>query len=212
MKAQRMPPMSVNNKLKLEKIKEEVNLTEFEGALIAKSILFQKIHQLPKSRWSALSDKIINIPINDIDIINTIEKLPRTPREAQLIGVALKRKMEYKNIHKHQLVDPKKIIRMLDLLKKSGNPYYQFHDDYQRFKERCKIEDPDGYTMIFPDTHNEHTDEEILTNQLLFHDDIDNDNSNHSNYASSQNSDTEDIDSDLKSELDFIANDPVRRF
>ena len=101
---------------------------------------------------------------------------------------------------------------MLDLLKKSGNPYYQFHDDYQRFKERCKIEDPDGYTMIFPDTHNEHTDEEILTNQLLSDDDIDNDNSNHSNYASSQNSDTEDIDSDLKSELDFIANDPVRRF
>ena len=104
--------MSAANNLFLtetDKMIEDQNLklTELEAALIAKSIIFQKIFQLPKSRWTALKDKVINIPINDEDIINTLDQLPRLPKEAGLIGVALKRKQEYKNTHKHQLINPK---------------------------------------------------------------------------------------------------------
>ena len=68
--------------------------------MIAKSLAFLKIHQLPKSRWTVLSDRIINVPINDEDIIHTVNLLPRTPTEAGLIGVSLKRKLEFKNTHK----------------------------------------------------------------------------------------------------------------
>ena len=96
--------------------KEGLKLTELEGALIAKSIIFQKIFQLPKSRWTALKDRLINIPINDDDIVNTLEQMPRTPKDAGLIGVALRRKKEYKNSHKHQLIDPSKLFKMLDKL------------------------------------------------------------------------------------------------
>ena len=116
--------MSVNNKLQLIKQKENCKLTELEGSLIAKNLLFEKIHQLPKSRWTALTDKIVNVPINDEDIVDTVKQFPRTPREAQLIGVALKRKKEYKNVHKRQLVNPQIIIRMLEVLQSAGNPYY----------------------------------------------------------------------------------------
>jgi hypothetical protein len=125
MKNQKMPPMSAKNNLKLSKQDASLQLTELEGSLIAKNLIFQKIYQLPKSRWTALTDRIINVPINNEDILNTVESLPRTPREAGLIGVSLKRRLEYKNIHKRQLVDPEKIVRMLDLLQKSGNPHYQ---------------------------------------------------------------------------------------
>lgn len=49
---------------------------------------------LPKSRWTALKDKIINVPVNDDNIVNTMTTLPRTSNEFGLIEVELKRKIE----------------------------------------------------------------------------------------------------------------------
>ena len=127
--------MSTMNWLKLKETDKQIQeqnlqLTELEGALIAKNIIFQKIYHLPKSRWTALTDRVVNVPINEQSIINTLEKMPRTPRDAGLIGVALKRKKEYKNSHKHQLINPDKLFRMLDKLKRSKNPHYKFYDEY----------------------------------------------------------------------------------
>ena len=70
MRKQKIPPMSAMNGLQLhetDKMMEEegLKLTELEGALIAKTIIFQKIYQLPKSRWTALKDWLINIPKDD---------------------------------------------------------------------------------------------------------------------------------------------------
>ena len=108
---------------------KDTKLTEIENNLIAHTILFQKIFLLPKSRMSAVKDKLVNIPIGSADVLNTIECLPRTPREAGLIQVKLKRKLKYENYHKHEYIDTKKIFKALELLKKSGHPYYQFYDD-----------------------------------------------------------------------------------
>ena len=63
-------------------------------------IIFQKVFQLPKSRWSATKDKLINIPVSPNDVMNTITSLPRTPSEAGLVEVKLKRKLEYKGYHR----------------------------------------------------------------------------------------------------------------
>ena len=111
----------------------------------------KKFHQLPKSRWTVLSDRIVNVPISDEDIINTVKLLPRTPTEARLIGVSLKRKQEYKSSHRRQLINPAKILRTLKLLKEAGNPYYHFDDTYQNFKLRCKTWDPNGLELLFPE-------------------------------------------------------------
>ena len=69
LRLKKMPPMCVMNGLKLidtdkELCEQNLELTELEGALIAKNIIFQKIFQLPKSRWTALKDRVINVPIN----------------------------------------------------------------------------------------------------------------------------------------------------
>ena len=79
LKKGKLPPMSAMNGLKIPNQDPELELTELEGNLIAKSIVFMKIFQLPKSCWTALKDRIINVPVNNDDIVNTMTSLPRTP-------------------------------------------------------------------------------------------------------------------------------------
>ena len=151
LKSGKLPPMSAKNGLKVHTHEPELELTELEGNLIAKRIVFMKIFQLPKSRWTALKDKIINVPVNEDDIVNTMTRLPRTPNEAGLIEVDLKRKVEYQTSHIKQLINPEKCFKMLQLLKRERNPHYQFYDDYNIYRERCKNDDFKGYTFIFDD-------------------------------------------------------------
>ena len=88
----KLPPMSAANQLALMKVPVSLNLTELESNLISKKILFQKIYQLPKSRMPAVKDKLVNVPIGEMDILNTLVSLPRTPLEGGLVEVKLKRK------------------------------------------------------------------------------------------------------------------------
>ena len=120
----------------------ELKLTPLENSLIAKNLIFQKLVQLPKSRWSATKDKIVNVPIFDRDIADTMERLPRTPNEAQLVCIELKRKLEYKNTHKAEYISVAKVEKALDTLYDLGHPHYQFVGDMAGFEERCKKEEP----------------------------------------------------------------------
>ena len=47
---------------------------------------------------------------------------------------------------------------MLDKLKTTKNPHYQFYDDYNSYKGRCKPTDPAGYDALFLDEINEELD------------------------------------------------------
>ena len=107
--------MCIKNGLYVDDIDDEdLKLTELENNLIARNIIFQKIHKMPKSRWHGTHDRLINVPVGPQDILNTVENLPRTPAEAGLIPIVpvnLKRKLEYKNSHLTQLIDTKKIFK-----------------------------------------------------------------------------------------------------
>jgi hypothetical protein len=60
----KMPPMCAENGLrKTPIVDEEMKLTELERNMIARRVLFQKMVQLPKTRWTGLKDKVINIPV-----------------------------------------------------------------------------------------------------------------------------------------------------
>ena len=86
-------------------------------------------------------DKIINVPVAGDSVTNTLNLLPRTMDEAGLIEVTFKRKLEYKTSHhRGQLVNPKKLYKVLDHMKASGNPFYQFYDDINTFTERLEEE------------------------------------------------------------------------
>ena len=197
LKAGKLPPMSAKNGLKIYNHTADMELTELEGNLIAKNIVFMKIFQLPKTRWTALKDRIVNVPVHNDDILNTMMRLPRTPDEAGLIEVDLKRKVEYKNSHIQQLIDPKKCFKMLELLKKKGNIHYQFYDDYNIYTERCRDEDSRGYTVIF--------DEETE----VMHDIS---KSNKKRKGKNANSEEEEISIEEILENEYLKKDPVRRY
>ena len=207
MKNQKMPPMSTKNSLTLietdDVIKQQnLDLTELESALIAKNIIFQKIFQLPKSRWTALKDRVVNVPINESSIINTLDQLPRTPQAAGLIGVALKRKVEYKNSHQHQLIDPDKIFRMLEKLKSHRNPHYQFYDDYNTYQARCKTTDPTGYNTLFADELIEQLDPVHVEQVHELSDELENETK----------VDESEPTADEKDEIELKTKDPVKKF
>ena len=212
LKQNKMPPMSSLNGLTLTETDEDIRnqmleLTELEGALISKNIIFQKIYQLPKSRWTALKDRVINVPINEHSILNTLEQLPRTPQDAGLIGVALKRKKEYKNTHKHQLVNPDKLFRMLEKLKKNKNPYYQFYDSFNEYENRCKAMDPSGYEVVFEQ------DYDIIEDLKDINDKIDLSSKKATNGISENIMDegytSENVSED--DEIEQLVNDPVKK-
>ena len=160
---------------------------------------------------SACKDQLINVPVSSEDVMNTLEHLPRCPNQAGLLEVKLKRKLEYKNTHKRQLVNPEKIIRMLNLLKKSGNPYYPVHDDFSTFEERCKDEDPEGYKVVFPTSDDLEENMDILpqVENTIFNDEIAIES------CSNQDSDDDELDSDdddFRDEVEYITKDPVRKY
>merc|ERR1711954_633731 len=88
------------------------DLSELENCMTAKDIPYMKIYTLPKSLYSGFKDRIVNIPIEEEDIRHTIQSLPRTPTEAGIIPVQLKRKKEYKSIISNPLYQFQKSCRL----------------------------------------------------------------------------------------------------
>ena len=125
LKKNQMPPMSALNDLQVEPMPPELVLTEFEQQLIAKNLLFMKILQLPKSRMSAIKDKVINVPLTDTDLQTTTNLLPRSSDEAYLVNVQLKRSTQLKNVYSQSLIRPLVLIKALEYLKNEGNAHYR---------------------------------------------------------------------------------------
>ena len=149
----KMPPQCHKNDLAVFDTTDfpEFELSQLEGSLIAKSILYMKIFKKPISRMSAVKDRTICVPIDDSTINTTLTQLPRTPTGAGLVPIKLKRKLEYKNPHLQEYINIGKIHCALESLKQAGHSEYQFYEasNFDSYKERCRNEDVDGYEMLF---------------------------------------------------------------
>ena len=204
--------MSVANNLGLVDLgtDEDLKLSELENNLIARRLLFQKIYQLPKSRMAGCKDRLINIPINDDDVLNTIKNMPRTPKEAGLLEVKLKRKLEYDNNHKKEFINPEKLYKSLEFLKRNGHPSYQFFSSINEYEFRCQKESSalQNYKRIH---YAEDGIEKILELQeyLAALDSL-------SIINSEDNIDVRTIlpeqDVELLDEIEYITMDPIRKF
>ena len=166
----KMPAKCCSNKLEIFDIKDypDLDLTELELNLISKKIIFMKIHRKPKSQMSAIKDRVVCIPIDSGTIEQTLKKLPRLPKEAGLVPIKLKRKQAYKSSHLQEWVNVEKIFRCLVLLKNFGHSEYQFYspEDFTSYVSRCKVEDQDGYEMLFePEEYEMSIDDDLLENE-----------------------------------------------
>ena len=121
------PKLNYFNVLQLDPIPVELlNMSDLEQVLISKDIVFIKLWKLPKSRMNAITDKAINVPITDDDIIRTVSQLPRLPHDAGIIAVDFKRKTDMKSSVLKEYVDIHRLGPALTKLKELGHPGYQF--------------------------------------------------------------------------------------
>ena len=200
LKRGKMPPMSTKNGLDIVDLKDsngnKLELSELEATLIAKNIIFMKIFHLPKSRWSAVKDKTVNVPIQDDAVLQTVSNFPRMPCEAGIIPVKLKRKTTYKQHHVQQYIRPNVLQEALTALKNTGNPHYQFVTTHENYEETCKTLDPEGYELM--------NDSSLCTFEKL-----------QSPVAANQDdqlhAEEDEKDSD-EDELEYIENDAVRKW
>ena len=175
LKRGKLPPKCVKNGLELldtdQDLKDQgLDLNELEETLIGRNVIFEKIFFLPRSRWTALKGPVINVPISEDSLSQTLEALPlpRTPNEARLIGVTLKRKLEYKQSHQRKLIDSTKMFKMLNKLKEHDNVFYSDVVSPEQYEDRCKETDRNGYTLVFGSDEDQNVDEEEAQDHNIY--------------------------------------------
>jgi ATP-dependent DNA helicase PIF1 len=191
----KMPPLNHNNGLSLDEVPACLKLTEIGNACIARNIIFLKLFKLPVSQMSCIKDKVVNVPVTDNDILQTLSSLlafPRTPGQAGLIPVQLKRKLEYKSKVLEQYIDPEQILAALKYLVNIGHPGYEGISINPGFLDLWREEEMQIQEGIGSDSEDEE-DEVTLERR-------------HDSSSSVDDTDRED-------ELDELdeANDPVQR-
>ena len=134
----KMPAICFRNGLGLSEVPDSLKLTDLENQLVSKNLVFLKIKPLPRNRYSAMMDRIVNVPIPDDEIIKTVNSLPRQADTSGLISVQLKRKLEYKNVHNEEKIRPNKLKEAVCYLKDHHPSYYDIQiieNDQQSSKE-----------------------------------------------------------------------------
>ena len=111
---------------------------------------------------SAIKDRTVCVPIDDTTIENTMLSLPRTPNEANLLPVKLKRKKSFKGSHLEEYINVSKIFKALSTLKKLGHGEYQYYEekDKSEFQSLCLNEDNQVSNELFNDNSDEDEEEE----------------------------------------------------
>ena len=94
--------------------KEFTDIRRLERVLVAKRLLFKKINIMPKGQSPKLKGALCNIPIDVVDVCNT---LPRLADRNGVIIVKLKRKLQYRGHVYFESVRPSFILRFLQYLK-----------------------------------------------------------------------------------------------
>ena len=151
---------------------------------------------------------MISVPVAVETVLNTIQQLPRVPREAGLIEVKLKRKKIYEGCHRKEYIDPEKIFRVLENLKKMGHPYYQEFDNLETYEQRCKEQDNIGHRLIFGSDINESLEQGTL---IRSGSNIDNDGSKMSSDDDSATDNDENSCDNENKENSYITKDPIRK-
>ena len=80
-----------------------------------------KIKELLKTRMKSVIDKTVLVPIEDTEVMNTMQTLPRNLDDSTVVGIDFKRMESMKNIHFKGFLRPTKMVT----LKVLGNLHYQ---------------------------------------------------------------------------------------
>jgi hypothetical protein len=161
----KIPAMSVSNNLHLHKIPVELkDLGELESVLISQRIIFFKMVNLPRGRQRGVIGSFVNVPI---DTESVCTSLPRTPDQAGIIPLKLKRKASYKGHHLHQNIRPNHVNDALIWLV-NHNELYRNINVTRDWLQQCQEDNSELWTSLFDegtDLHNDGNEENQSTCQ-----------------------------------------------
>ena len=141
-KSGKVPNTNITNNLWLDEVPEELKVTDLEQQLFSKNILFMKIKPMPKHQNVKIVDKVINVPLHDIDITKTITSLPRTLDSAYLVNVEFKRKLDMKTPHMESFIRASAPLNAVKKLIELGNPFYiDVKVDENYLEEKMEIDE-----------------------------------------------------------------------
>ena len=137
------------NGLLVEKIPPELQLHDIENQMVARNLLFLKLKKLPNTpRMEAMTDRVINVPLTDDKILETVTVLPRTLDDSFLAPIKFKKKKEWKANYAEAFVRPSKLIKSLHKLKELGNPHYKSIIINEDFDDKNKDINPDFWNAL----------------------------------------------------------------
>ncbi|XP_041482326.1 uncharacterized protein LOC121429412 [Lytechinus variegatus] len=170
-----VPAEANMNNLELQEIPEELaHLNSLEQHLIALNIPFMKLLALPKGGQNGIHGPVVCVPSNTYETVNV---LPRSQTEDQLIRVKLKRKLSYKGHYEYKFVNKSKILRGLHYLKMNNKYYVNVHVNDQ-WENVMKPTENDDETEEVIEINNKCRLREFLKGQeqqlqnILSHDEI----------------------------------------
>ena len=119
-----MPKLSSKNGLSVYERPDFLKLTVVENLLIAPRINCITMIKLPVSRMLGIKNRIINVPIPPERIVESVESLPRTLEEAEVIPVAVKKKKSMLSSMFEQHARPQMIRKAVKFLLNVNYPFY----------------------------------------------------------------------------------------
>ena len=129
-----LPKVSSMNAMHVYDRPDCLKLSEVENVLLAPRINFIKMIRLPVSRMLGIRDRIVNVPITSNIIRQTVECLPRTLEEAQVIPISLRKKKSMVTSHFQQWINPEKLREAVRYLKSTSKypPYEEVNFDMHK--------------------------------------------------------------------------------
>ena len=178
LKKKKCPTLSIANGMKLDVIPEELlQPTDLEQQLFARMLVFTKIVQLPcqkiapQNRMKGLTGKMINVPLEQSDISNSIKTLPRCIDDAAVVPLQLKKKKEIKSAYAEAFIRPKICIKAVQKLKELKNPHYTNVEIDENFmakgKEKRSQTDKNETTESDIENDEEKSDSELANIEML---------------------------------------------
>ena len=152
-----IPVQCVSNKLEVYQMPDELkSLTSLEARLLAKRYPFMKIVSLPRGKQPGIRGGVVNVPVAANKVC---ESLPRTPRQAGIIPIKLKRKLSYKNYVSYQHIRPE-AVRVAFQKLKVINKFYTGVTVNDEWEEESRREDPETWQGLAGITEPENAQKE----------------------------------------------------
>jgi hypothetical protein len=137
-KKDKIPPQANCNLMEVFPQPEVLKkLTTLERRLVSRRIPFMKLLALPKGKQSGIKGSVVNVPVSEDAVCSS---LPRTPTDAGLIPLRLKRKIAYKSHYSFQYIRPNVVMEAASWLKEN-NHLYQSSNYVCDWIHRCNVED-----------------------------------------------------------------------